>query len=169
VILDWNPYCFAAGEHGLECFDGTPLFERGGGEEDCRFFDLEKQEVLDFLTANALFWAKQYHADGLSVADAPANRSGADEFLKKLKARMRAKTPDVMLLWGGESNVRATLMGSEFGDPWERGCQRSLSWQLLDQHMHAERQLLTARENHSFLSHAADACKKAIKTETNQD
>ena len=169
VILSWNPYCFAASEQGLANFDGTPLFESADGEGDHRFFDLEKPATSELLTANALFWAKQYHADGLSVADAPANRSGADGFLKRLKARMRVKTPDVMLLWGGESNVRATLMGSEFGDPWERGCQRSLSWQLLDQHMHAERQLLTARENHSFLSHAADACKKAIKTETNQD
>lgn len=151
VLLDWNPYCFAAGEHGLECFDGTPLFERVGGEEDCRLFDLEKTEVLDFLTANALFWARIYHVDGLSVVPARKPWEGAEALLQELRARVRNDIPDVMLLFGGERNVKASRMGNEFGDVWTEGCERPLAWWLLDQCMHAEAQLSLARENHARL------------------
>ena len=152
VILAWNPFSFEASEHGLSDFDGTPLFESVGEKGNVRFFDLERNEIKKFLMANALFWVKKYHADGLSI-DPSLSRQGREEaFLRALQARMRAEAPDIIITTGKKPNIKSSVMGCEFGDTWTVGCERTLAWQLLDQHMHAEQQLSVARENHSHLS-----------------
>ena len=73
VILDWVPAHFCPDEFGLSTFDGTCIYEhpdpRKGEHPDwgTKIFNLEKPEVKDFLIANALFWIRKFHVDGLRV------------------------------------------------------------------------------------------------------
>ena len=120
VILDWVPAHFATDAHGLGRFDGQCIFEdpdpRKGEHPDwgTKIFNYGKTEVKNFLIANALFWIKEFHIDGIRV-DAVAsmlyldygkkdgqwvaNKYGdnknleAIEFFKHLKCSMVNKMP----------------------------------------------------------------------------
>ncbi|MDR2611913.1 MAG: 1,4-alpha-glucan branching protein GlgB [Deltaproteobacteria bacterium] len=73
VIMDWVPAHFPRDSFALEYFDGTHLYEhrdpRQGAHSDwgTLVFNYGRNEVKNFLAANALFWADQYHVDSLRV------------------------------------------------------------------------------------------------------
>ena len=125
VILDWVPAHFCPDEHRLACFDGQCIFEdpdpRKGQHPDwgTRIFNLAKNEVKNFLIANALYWVREFHVDGLRVdavasmlyldygkkdGEWVANINGGNEnldaieFFKHLNSVVRGTYPDVMMI-----------------------------------------------------------------------
>ena len=125
VIVDWVPAHFPRDEWALAKFDGTALFEhedpRKGAHQDwgTLIFNFGRNEVSNFLIANALFWCERFHVDGLRV-DAVAsmlyldysrkagewipNEHGgrenleAIEFLKKFNHVTHVEFPGVMTI-----------------------------------------------------------------------
>ncbi|HEY0970459.1 MAG TPA: 1,4-alpha-glucan branching protein GlgB [Gemmatimonadales bacterium] len=73
VILDWVPAHFPKDDWALRRFDGTALFEhedpRLGEHPDwgTLIFNYGRNEVRNFLVANALYWLREFHCDGLRV------------------------------------------------------------------------------------------------------
>ena len=77
VIVDWVPAHFPKDEFALARFDGTRCTTRRPalgntptGERSC---SLQRNEVRNFLIANAVYWIEELHIDGLRV-DAVASR-----------------------------------------------------------------------------------------------
>jgi 1,4-alpha-glucan branching enzyme len=125
VIVDWVPAHFPRDEWALAKFDGTALYEhedpRKGAHQDwgTLIFNFGRNEVSNFLVANALFWCERFHIDGLRV-DAVAsmlyldysrkegqwipNQFGgrenleAIEFLKKFNHITHTEFPGVMTI-----------------------------------------------------------------------
>ena len=94
VILDWVPAHFPRDEFALSRFDGTALYEhddpRRGAHPDwgTLIFNLGRNEVRNFLLANALYWLREYprrraagrcgRVDALPRLLAQAGRVGAE-------------------------------------------------------------------------------------------
>ena len=125
VILDWTPAHFPKDDHGLRCFDGTCLYEHADPRQSehphwgTLMYNYGRPEVSNYLIANALYWAKLYHADGIRM-DAVASMLYLDygksegqwipnmyggkenleaiELLKHLNSIFKKQLPDVMLV-----------------------------------------------------------------------
>lgn len=73
VLLDWVPAHFPKDFFALARFDGSALYEhedsRLGEHRDwgTYIFNFGRNEVRNFLIANALYWIKEFHIDGLRV------------------------------------------------------------------------------------------------------
>ncbi len=73
VLLDWVPAHFPKDNWSLGRFDGTALYEhldpRLGEHPDwgTYIFNYGRHEVRNFLFANALYWLKEFHIDGLRI------------------------------------------------------------------------------------------------------
>lgn len=73
VILDWVPGHFPKDQFALADFDGTKLYEHPdptrGEQPDwgTLIFNFGRNEVRNFLVANALYWLEEFHIDGLRV------------------------------------------------------------------------------------------------------
>ena len=153
VILDWVPAHFPKDAHALGRFTGEALYEhmdsRQGEHPDwgTYIFNFGRNEVSNFLIANALYWLKEYHTDGLRI-DAVASmlyldysRQGgqwvpnpfggrenleAIHFLKRLNEEAHAQVPGTLMVaeestaWPGVS--RPTFLGGlGFGFKWNMG------------------------------------------------
>jgi len=73
LLLDWVPGHFPEDKHGLGLFDGTPLYEHADRFEgfhpdwNTLVYNFGRREVANYLTANALYWLREHHIDGLRV------------------------------------------------------------------------------------------------------
>ncbi|MFW3169399.1 1,4-alpha-glucan branching protein GlgB [Geodermatophilus sp. CPCC 206100] len=151
VIVDWVPAHFPKDDWALARFDGTPLYEHGDprrGEQldwGTYVFDFGRSEVRNFLVANALFWCKEFHVDGVRV-DAVAsmlyldysrsewepNVHGGREnleavaFLQEMNATVYREVPGVVTIaeestaWPGVTRP-THLGGLGFGFKWNMG------------------------------------------------
>ena len=113
VILDWVPAHFPKDDYALRRFDGTALYEhedpRLGEHPDwgTLIFNFGRNEVRNFLVANALYWLNEFHADGLRV-DAVASMLYLD-YSRKTGEWMRNR-------YGGRENLEATEFLKQFNE-----------------------------------------------------
>jgi len=153
VIMDWVPAHFPKDAWALGRFDGTALYEhsdpRRGEQLDwgTYVFDFGRNEVRNFLVANALYWLQEFHIDGLRV-DAVASMLYLDysrpsggwtpniyggrenleavQFLQEMNATVHKAAPGIVTIaeestsWPGVTRP-TSLGGLGFSMKWNMG------------------------------------------------
>ena len=153
VIMDWVPAHFPKDDWALARFDGEALYEdadpRRGDHPDwgTHVFNFGRNEVKNFLVANALYWLEEFHVDGLRV-DAVAsmlyldysreegqwlpNVHGGREnldaisFLQETNATAYKRNPGIMMIAEESTafpgvSAPTTAGGLGFGFKWNMG------------------------------------------------
>ena len=123
VIMDWVPAHFPKDDWSLARFDGTALYEhadpRQGEHPDwgTLVFNYGRNEVRNFLVANALYWLHEFHIDGLRV-DAVASMLYLDY--------SRGPGQWVPNRYGGRENLDAIDFLRELGSVVAEECPTAL-------------------------------------------
>ncbi|SOR78950.1 1,4-alpha-glucan branching enzyme [Streptomyces chartreusis] len=158
VLMDWVPAHFPRDDWALAEFDGRPLYEHADPLRAAHpdwgtlEFDFGRNEVRNFLVANALYWCEEFHIDGLRV-DAVAsmlyldysrepgqwtpNEHGGREnldavaFLQEMNATVYRRVPGVVTIaeestaWDGVTRATHHKGPSGFG-----GLGFGLKWNM---------------------------------------
>ncbi|MFF5523365.1 1,4-alpha-glucan branching enzyme [Streptomyces coeruleorubidus] len=158
VLMDWVPAHFPRDDWALAEFDGRPLYEHADPLRAAHpdwgtlEFDFGRNEVRNFLVANALYWCEEFHIDGLRV-DAVAsmlyldysrepgqwtpNEHGGREnldavaFLQEMNATLYRRVPGVVTIaeestaWDGVTRATHHKGPSGFG-----GLGFGLKWNM---------------------------------------
>ena len=153
VIMDWVPAHFPKDSWALARFDGTPLYEdpnplRGEHPDWGTYvFNFGRREVRNFLVANAIYWLKEFHIDGIRV-DAVASMLYLDysredgqwkpnvfggrenleaiSFIQEANATAYRNAPGIMMIaeestsWGGVTGLTENG-GLGYGLKWNMG------------------------------------------------